>query len=124
MLTNTDYLDLLLKKTETTFFYHDRPVLYIIEHNKEKYLIALAEEDLVKQTETFIVLKYSAATYALMQDENTTPREQYLHPENTVHLVVMEYRHSGPVVISGEQYKDKTTIPDEYLPTADAKWYN
>lgn len=122
MLTKSDYLKLLLKKAGTIFFYHDRPVLYTIEHKKKKYLIALADEHKENQSETFILVNYTDATYTLMQDTHMTPREYFTRPDNLVHLAVIEYKESGPVITYGEQYADNTTIPDAYLPTEDARW--
>lgn len=127
MLTKTDYLELLLKhpKPEETLFFFDRPILYTTQHNGANYLVSLADEDEVKQTESFLLVEYPEETYALLQGKQITPREFFTHPDNTVHLALIEYGPQGSLtLLSGEPYRDNQTIPDEYLPTPDAKWYN
>lgn len=126
MLTKTDYLELILKplKPEETLFFFDRPVLYTTQHNGANYLVSLADEDETKQTEAFILVEYPDAIYELLEEKRITPREFFTHPDNTVHLAHIEYRkNTRPRLLSGEIYTDNLTIPDEYLPTPDAKWY-
>lgn len=108
---------------DLTFFYHDRPVLYTVQRNTEKYLISLSDEDNEKQSETFLLVKFADATFALLEEKLLTPKEFFTHPDNTVYLATIEYtEHNGKVITQGEQYADNTTIPDAYLPTADARW--
>lgn len=122
MLTDPEYLELLLKEPEQTFFYHDRPVLYTVSHHGESYLIALAEEDDEKQTESFLLIQHSEDTYALLKGSLITPREFFTHPNNTAHLAVIGYTEDRPTLISGKQYADTSSIPTDYLPTEDARW--
>jgi hypothetical protein len=123
MLPKSDYLELLACQPEFTFFYHDRPVLYAIIHNGEEYLVALAEEDYENKTERFLLVHYTESTFNLVQLGRITPREFFVHPDNIVHHVLIEYSESGESILAlGEPYGDNTTIPDGYLPTVDAVW--
>lgn len=124
MLTNADYLELLLQnpKPEETFFYHDRAILYALAHKGEKYMISLVDEDEDKQTETFLLVRYLEPTYSFLVQNLITPREFFTHPYNTVYHALLEYTEGEPVILLADKYEDNLTIPDAYLPTADARW--
>jgi hypothetical protein len=123
MLPKSDYLDILGRQPDITFFYHDRQILYTISHNDGGYLVALAEEDYENKTERFILVQYAEDTFKLLQLGGITPREFFAHPDNKVHNVLIEYSENGESVLAlGLPYKDNSTIPDEYLPAEDARW--
>lgn len=125
MLTNKDCLEILHAnpKPEDTFFYYDRPILYTLTHNDNRYMVSLLDEDEDKQIDSFLLVGYSEATYALLKGKHITPKEFFTHPDNTVHHALIEYTEYEPVILLANQYEDNQTIPDEYLPTPDAKWY-
>jgi hypothetical protein len=70
-----------------------------------------------------LLVEYTDTLHDLLFARQITPREFFIHPSNTVHNVLIEYpQNDEPRILSGEQYEDNATIPDEYLPTADAQW--
>lgn len=123
MLPKSDYLEILERQPDTTFFYHDRPVLYTISHNGVGYLVALAEEDYESRTERFMLVQYAEDAFNLLELGGISPREFFVHPDNIVHNVLIEYLENGETVLAlGLPYQDNSTIPDGYLPTIDARW--
>jgi hypothetical protein len=123
MLPKSDYLQLLEREPEITFFYHDRPVLYTICHNGENYLVSFTEEDIEKQTERYLLVQYSESTFNLLQQGEITFRQFFIHPKNNVHNVLLEYSNEkGLTLALSEPYDENSDIPDEYLPSPDARW--
>lgn len=123
MLPKSDYLEILMQQPDVTFFYHDRPVLYTISYNEEGYMVALVEEDYEGRTERFLLVQYSEETFSRLERGGISPREFFVHPDNHVHNVLIEYLDNGETVLAlGLPYQDNSTIPDGYLPTVDAHW--
>lgn len=121
MLTKTDYLKLVLKDPEITFFYHDRPMLYTITYQGKTYMVFLVEEEI--NIDRYLVVEYIAPIYALLNGGYITLRNFVTHPNHTVHEVLLEYpANAEPRILLGEQYANNLTIPDAYLPTPDATW--
>lgn len=121
MLTNSDYLQIILQEPEITFFYHDRPILYTKHHNEKPYMIFLVEED--SQSDRFLAVEYTEPTYVLLNGGHITLREFVIHPNHTVHNVRIEYpQNDEPRVLLGEPFEDNNTIPDADLPSKDATW--
>jgi hypothetical protein len=121
MLTNTDYLQLILKDPEVTFFYHDQPILYTNTHKDKTYMVFLVDTD--NLTDRFLVVEYAEVTYDLLNAKEVSLREFVIHANNTVHSVLIEYpQNDEPRILHAEPYEDNSTIPDEDLPTKDALW--
>jgi hypothetical protein len=121
MLTESDYLELLQKEPEEVFFYYDRPILYRASHQGNDYLISLLDDE--GQTDRFLVVQYSEPIYSLLQESRIIPREFFIHSDNAVHEVLIGYSEDRkPALLLGTQYEDNLTIPDDYLPTVEARW--
>ena len=123
MLNTNVLLDILTKypEQENIYFYHDRPVLYTVMHDGKNYLVSLAEENEEGRTESFLIVEYPAITFTLLESGLLSPRAFFMHPYHAVRLVVLGYT-DRPWILSSELYTDNITIPDEYLPTVEAKW--
>jgi hypothetical protein len=123
MLNTNTLLEILTKYPEQKdiYFYHDGPVLYSVTHDGKNYLISLAEENGEGLTESYLVVEYPEITFNLLESGLLSPREFFMHPYHTVRLAVLGYT-DRPWVLSAELYTDNTTIPDDYLPTRDARW--
>lgn len=86
-------------------------------------MVALVEEDYEGKTERFLLVQYSETIFSLLEHGVISPREFFVHPDNHVHNVLIEYLENGESVLAlGLPYKDNSAIPDGYLPTVDAHW--